>query len=223
MAEGSRMLLRGTNRCSASAIARAWMASRGTVPDCGEVRNGAPDWNRTSNRRLRRPMLYPIELQARCWRILTGNHRRRASWRRTILGDFSTRHPVSPKFRASILRLLQTPHSPVGIPAHPRRDSALDATVTSAKKRLLWKVGTGRCVLDRQTRQGGPLSRADPKQRSRIDRKKSWSGQRDDSRLRRSPFGPSRAGARCSLLHPWLRSRTAPSDEDASSHPHFIQ
>jgi hypothetical protein len=98
---------------------------------------------------------------------LTGNHRRRASWRRTILGDFSTRHPVSPKFRASVLRLLQTPHSPVGIPAHPRCDSALDATVTSAKKRLLWKVGTGMCVLDRQTRQGGPLSRGDPKQRSR--------------------------------------------------------
>ena len=198
------------------------MASRGTVPDCGEVRNGAPDWNRTSNRRLRRPMLYPIELQARCWRILTGNHRRRASWRRTILSDFSTRHPVSPKFRASVLRLLQTPHSPVGIPAHPRCDSALDATVTSAKKRLLWKVGTGMCVRTDKRDKADPcheVTRSSDQGRSQ----KSWSGQRDDSRLRRSPFGPSRAGARCSLLHPWLRSRTAPSDEDASSHPYFIQ
>src|SRR5690242_2761103 len=31
---------------------------------------GAPDWNRTSNRRLRRPMLYPIELRARCGTFL---------------------------------------------------------------------------------------------------------------------------------------------------------
>ena len=44
----------------------------------GELRNGAPDWNRTSNRRLRRPMLYPIELRAHRWRILTGNHRQRS-------------------------------------------------------------------------------------------------------------------------------------------------
>ena len=34
---------------------------------------GAPDWTRTSNRRLRRPMLYPIELRAQLWRILASN------------------------------------------------------------------------------------------------------------------------------------------------------
>src|SRR6185312_5988169 len=112
-----------------------------TTASQGAGKIGAPDWNRTSNRRLRRPMLYPIELQARRWSILTGNHPRRESRRRTILGDFPARHPVSPKFSAQeSTGLLQTPQiSPVGI--HASFSPAARQSTGLSKRRVLDQSG----------------------------------------------------------------------------------
>src|SRR5690348_626909 len=61
--------------CSRPAASRHRVGARGAPTELrppqkllnqpsSSIFSGAPDWTRTSNRRLRRPMLYPIELRA---------------------------------------------------------------------------------------------------------------------------------------------------------------
>ena len=58
----------------AGGMALWFRASRGNCKPSGAKLSGIPDWIRTSNLRLRRPTLYPVELRGRMVELCDGRY-----------------------------------------------------------------------------------------------------------------------------------------------------